>query len=150
MANSIAQKSKGLLSEFEEFISRGSVIDLAVGMVIGAAFTAIVTSFINDIVMPALGLIIGGINFSELKLVLVPASQGAAEVALYYGNFINAIINFLAIAAVVFLAVKAINATRAKFSKQNDEAAEASAQKEKTESEVDLLKQIRDAVVNQD
>lgn len=146
----LKERSKGLLAEFEEFISRGSVVDLAVGMIIGAAFTAIVTSLIDDIVMPVLGLILGGINFSDLKLIMVPAAPGVPEVALYYGTFINAVINFLAIAVVVFLAVKAINATRAKFTKANDAAAEKAAKEEASESEVDLLKQIRDAVVNQD
>ena len=155
MANKVSgselkEKSKGFINEFREFISRGSVVDLAVGMVVGAAFTAIVTSLVNDIVMPVLGVIVGGINFSDLTFTLVPASASHAEVCIYWGKFLQAVINFLAISLVVFMAIKAINSAHAKFAKKDNAAAEAEAEAEKNESEVDLLKQIRDAVVNRE
>lgn len=149
MKEKIAKTSKGFINEFKEFISRGSVIDLAVGMIIGAAFTAIVTSLVNDIVMPCLSVIIGGINFSDLKLVLVPSAPGVGEVSLMWGNFLNAVINFLAISLVVFMAIKLITSARAKLAKKNDALAQAQAEEEPQENEVDLLKQIRDALVNQ-
>jgi large conductance mechanosensitive channel len=135
------KNAQGLWTEFKAFISRGSVIDLAVGMVVGAAFTSIVNSLVNDVVAPVLGLIIGGINFSDLKLVLVPAAGDTAEVAIAYGNFINAVINFLAISAVVFLAVKLITKIRTRLTK---EAAEKPAEEPKVSPEVELLTQIRD------
>lgn len=146
----MSKKSTGLWQEFKEFISRGSVIDLAVGMVVGAAFTAIVTSLVNDIVMPVLGVVIGGLNFSDLKWVIVPGSEGVAEVAITYGNFINAIINFLAIALVVFLAVKAINTFKAKMRKEELEEATEEAEAEEPSDEVKLLAEIRDALLDRE
>lgn len=140
---------RGFWGEFKEFISKGSVIDLAVGMVVGAAFTAIVTSFVNDIVMPLLGLVIGGINFSSLKWVISPATTTTSEVALCWGNFLNAVINFLAISFVVFLAIKAINSIREKMSAANEADAATEAAEAKPQSEVELLTEIRDALVNQ-
>ena len=108
------KKKKGLISEFKEFISRGSVIDLAVGVVIGGAFTAIVNSLVNDVVMPAVGKLLSGVNFTDLKIVLTPASGDIAETAIYYGNFIQTIVNFLLIALVIFFVVKGINKLKRK------------------------------------
>jgi large conductance mechanosensitive channel len=147
---SAKDKGKGLLNEFKEFISRGNVIDLAVGMVVGAAFTAIVSSLVDDIVMPLLGLIIGGINFTDLKWVITPASGDVAEVALYYGNFIQAVINFLAISLVVFLAVKVINTMQDKLKKQATEEAAEEAKDETPTPEIQLLTEIRDALVDRE
>lgn len=130
---------KRFLKEFKEFISRGSVIDLAVGIVVGGAFTAIVTSLVNDVIMPAIGFIMGGIDFTGLKLVLTPAADGAGEVAIMHGNFIQSIVNFLLIALVIFIVVKAIN----RFRTKKDAAAAAPAPKQPTE-EVLLLREIRD------
>lgn len=147
------KKYKGFFSEFKEFISRGSVIDLAVGMIIGAAFTAIVTSLVNDIIMPILGIFIGGINFSQLKWVIAPATATSAEVAIAYGSFINAIINFLAIALVIFLIIKLINGMRTKLFKQAEEDAEeeaASAADASPADELQLLTEIRDALVDRE
>ena len=96
---------KGIIAEFKEFISRGNVVDMAVGVIIGGAFTQIV----NDVVMPAIGYIIGGISFSDFKIVLAEATDETAEAAIYYGNFIQMVINFLLISAVVFAMVKIIN-----------------------------------------
>lgn len=100
---------KSIIAEFKEFISRGNVVDMAVGVIIGGAFTQIVNSLVNDVVMPAIGYIIGGISFSDFKIVLAEATEETAEAAIYYGNFIQMVINFLLIAVVVFTMVKVIN-----------------------------------------
>ena len=97
---------KAFIKEFKEFISRGSVMDMAVGVIIGGAFTAIVTSLVNDILMPVLSLITGGLDFTSLRIVL---GEGENAATLKYGAFIAAIINFLLIAFVIFLLVKMIN-----------------------------------------
>ena len=97
---------KAFIKEFKEFISRGSVMDMAVGVIIGGAFTAIVTSLVNDILMPVLSLITGGLDFTSLCIVL---GEGENAATLNYGAFIAAIINFLLIAFVIFLLVKMIN-----------------------------------------
>ena len=97
---------KAFIKEFKEFISRGSVMDMAVGVIIGGAFTAIVTSLVNDILMPVLSLVTGGLVFTSLCIVL---GEGENAATLNYGAFIAAIINFLLIAFVIFLLVKMIN-----------------------------------------
>lgn len=99
------------IEEFKGFISRGNVLDLAIGVVIGGAFTAIVNSLVNDVIMPVVGIILGGVDFSGLSLQIGDAS-------LTYGNFIQAVINFLLVALVLFTIVKAAN----KFKKQAEEA----------------------------
>lgn len=106
----------GIIKEFKEFISRGNVIDLAVGVIIGGAFTGIVTSLNQDIITPILGMF-GGVDFSNLKLTL-----GLSEKApvLTYGNFLTAVINFLITAAVVFLLVKGINSVTKKMSTKEE------------------------------
>jgi large conductance mechanosensitive channel len=105
-----------MLKEFKEFIARGNVVDLAVGVIIGAAFGAVVTSLVNDIIMPPVGMLLNGINFKDLFITLngktypsASAAQAASAPALYYGNFINTLINFLIVALVIFLLVKGIN-----------------------------------------
>ncbi len=127
-------KKKGFVAEFKEFISRGSVIDLAVGVIIGSAFTAIVTSLVNDIFMPAIGWLFGGINFTDLKIVITKGSEGVEEAAIYYGNFIQSVVNFLLIAFVVFIVVKGIN----RFYKKEKPAPKAPAE------DILLLREIRD------
>lgn len=109
----------GLLREFKEFAMRGNVLDLAVGIIIGAAFTTIVNSFVNDVIMPPLGVVTGGGDFADKKFVVRAAELDRAgketrpETAIRYGKFINAIIQFLIVAFAVFLLVKAVNtATR--------------------------------------
>lgn len=103
-----------MLKDFRAFIMRGNVLDLAVGVIIGAAFGAVVTSLVNDVIMPPIGLIVGGVDFSEIKIVLKAAEAATAsaeavpEVAIYIGKFINAIINFLIIAIAVFAMVRAM------------------------------------------
>ena len=101
-----------MLKEFREFIARGNVVDLAVGVIIGGAFGAIVKSLVDGVIMPPIGLLTGGIDFSQLKIVLKPASGKAAEVAIAYGAFINTIVTFLIVAFVIFLVVKAVNNMR--------------------------------------
>lgn len=97
---------KAFIKEFKEFISRGNVMDMAVGVIIGGAFTAIVNSLVNDIVMPLLSLLTGGFDFSALCIVL---GEGENAAALNYGAFISAVINFILIAFVIFLVIKGIN-----------------------------------------
>ena len=106
-----------MLKEFREFIARGSVIDLAVGVVVGAAFTAIVNSLVSDILMPPLGLLLGGIDFSNFFITLkgtgsypsLEAAKAAGAVTLNYGQFINAVIRFLIVAWAIFILVKQVN-----------------------------------------
>lgn len=133
------KKGGKLISEFKEFISRGNVIDLAVGVIIGGAFTSIVNSLVNDIFMPVIGGIMSGINFTDLKIRIPAAIEGMEDVTIMYGNFIQAVVNFLLIALVVFLFVKAINKVRRK-----EEKAEEAAEPPKPSDEVLLLREIRD------
>ncbi len=121
---------KGFIKEFKEFISRGNVIDLAVAVVIGGAFTKIVNSLVDDIIMPIIGVIIGGINFENLMLTV-----GTAEIK--YGMFIQAVVNFLLIALVIFTIIKAIN----KFKKKEEEKPEEPAA---PSEDIVLLTEIRD------
>ena len=100
------KKKKGFMVEFREFISRGNVMDLAVGMIIGSAFTAIVNSLVNDVVMPLISLLIGGISFQQWNITM---GSGKDAPVLGLGNFIAAVIDFLLIALVIFIIVKAIN-----------------------------------------
>lgn len=103
-----------LVKEFKEFISRGNVVDLAVGVIIGAAFGKIVSSFVSDILMPPVGLILGGMNFSHLSVLLKAGSGDVAPVTFNYGNFIQVSIDFLIIAFAIFLFVKAFNSMKRK------------------------------------
>ena len=127
---------RNFLSEFKEFISRGNVVDLAVGIIIGSAFTAIVTSLVNQVVMPGIGFLIGRINFADFRWTLAPASGDKPEVAIYYGAFIQQIINFIIISFVVFSMVKMINILRRKKNEEEEPAAPS--------SEVQLLTEIKD------
>ena len=108
-----------MLSEFRTFIAQGNVIDLAVGVNIGAAFGKITTSLVEDIINPILGIVLGGVDFSQMKYVLKEAVGTTPEVAIRYGNFLNTIIQFLIIAWVVFLIVKLANRARLSNSMQS-------------------------------
>lgn len=121
-----------MLKEFKEFISKGNVLDLAVGVVMGSAFSGIVTSLVNDIIMPFVGLLIGGIDFSGMK-----ATVGKASIM--YGNFIQNIVNFLIIAMSIFLFIKFINRLSKKVKKEEEKEAE-----EKVDPQTKLLEEIRD------
>ena len=130
----------GMISEFKDFISRGNVIDLAVGVIIGASFGKIVTSLVEQVVMPPIGLVLGRVDFSNLKWVLAPedpATEAIEEVAIQYGAFINTLIQFAIVAFVIFLMVKAINKMR------REKAVEPEAAAAPTATEA-LLAEIRD------
>lgn len=102
-----------IIDEFKKFIMRGNVIDLAVGVIIGGAFGKIVSSFVNDILMPPIGVLLGGVNFTDLKLVMGYGRDGN-PITLNYGNFLQTSIDFLLIAAAIFLMIKTINAMQKK------------------------------------
>lgn len=131
------------IKEFKEFAMRGSVVDLAVGMVIGAAFGKIVTSLVDDIIMPAVGYFTGGVDFSDMKIILEPADEAneIAEVAINYGVFINVIIQFIIIAFCIFLVIKLINQLKRKEEEAPEEPAAPS-------NEEQLLSEIRDLLKN--
>ena len=139
------EKKKGFFAEFKEFISRGNVLDLAIGVIIGSAFTAIVNSLVNDVIMPVIGIIMGGVDFTGLKFVITPAKGDIAEVAICYGNFIQTVVNFLLVAFVIFLLVKGMNSLH----KKKEEPVSEPAPTEPSE-EVKLLREIRDAVAKSD
>lgn len=98
-----------ILKEFKEFAVKGDAVDMAVGIVIGASFSKIVTSLVGDVIMPPIGLILGGVDFKNLKLVLKAATADAPAVTLNYGQFINTTIDFLIVAFCIFMVVKGIN-----------------------------------------
>ncbi|XTR36428.1 large-conductance mechanosensitive channel protein MscL [Paraclostridium tenue] len=125
---------KKFIKEFKEFAVKGNTIDLAVGVVIGGAFSKIVTSLVNDIIMPVVGILTGGINFSEYKITLKEAIGNLPAVTLNLGNFIQTTVNFFIIAFCIFLFIKAINKM-----KLSNNKVEASVTKEKEASEEVLL-----------
>ncbi len=133
------------ITEFKEFAMRGNVIDLAVGVVIGGAFGKIITSLVNDVVMPVIGKILGGVNFTDLALVLTPAQIGAdgkevaAAVLLRYGAFIQSMIDFALIALAIFMAIKVIN----RLQRKKEEAPVVPAP---PAEDIVLLTEIRDAL----
>lgn len=129
----------GVFKEFKEFAIKGNVVDLAVGVVIGAAFGKIVTSVVGDVLMPPLGLLIGGVNFSHLKLTLKDAEGAAPAVTLNYGAFLQTMFDFLLVAIAVFVLVKGINKLKASLAQPAPPPAGPSA-------EVKLLTEIRDAL----
>ena len=101
-----------VIKEFQEFAVKGNVVDMAVGIIIGAAFGKIVTSVVNDVIMPPIGLLSGGVNFNDLAVTLKPATADKAAVLLKYGSFIQTVFDFLIVAVAVFLLVKALNTLR--------------------------------------
>ncbi len=141
---------KKFFGEFKEFVSKGNVMDMAVGIVIGGAFTKIVTSLVNDIIMPAIGMIFGGVDFTTLRYIITPADEanGVAESAIYYGNFIQTIVDFILVALVIFCVVRGINKMRAAAeAKKKAAEAEAAAEEEaepEPSAEEKLLTEIRD------
>ena len=137
------------ITEFKAFISRGNVLDMAVGMIVGSAFTAIITALVNKVLMPALGMLTGGIDFKDLKIVLKEAVldvNGAdptvvltPEVAIGYGEFLAAIINFFLIAISVFILIKVIGSFKRKKAEEP-----APAEEPKPDPQIELLTEIRD------
>lgn len=128
-----------MMQEFKEFAVKGNVVDLAVGVIIGGAFGKIVSSFVEDVVMPPIGLIVGGVDFKSLAFTLKAAEGKAAAVMLNYGKFIQTMVDFAIVAFVIFLAIKAIN------SMKKQEAAAPAAPPKPSAQEV-LLGEIRDAI----
>ncbi|MGI2261185.1 large-conductance mechanosensitive channel protein MscL [Shewanella sp. GXUN23E] len=125
------------IKEFKAFAVKGNVVDMAVGIIIGAAFGKIVSSFVADVIMPPIGMLLGGVNFSDLAVVLKEGSEGVPAVMIKYGAFIQTVVDFVIIAFAVFVAVKAINSL-----KKKEEAAPAAPPK--PTEEVLLLTEIRD------
>jgi large conductance mechanosensitive channel len=130
-----------MMSEFRDFAMRGNVVDMAVGIVIGGAFGKIVSSFVNDVLMPPIGLALGGVDFSDLAMTLKEASGDVAAVTLNYGAFIQTVIDFIIIAFAIFMVVKAMNNL-----KKKEEAAPPPPPK--PSEEVTLLTEIRDLMKN--
>ncbi|ALM93570.1 large-conductance mechanosensitive channel protein MscL [Fusobacterium polymorphum] len=128
-----------LFDEFKAFVMRGNVLDMAVGVIVGGAFGKIVTSLVNDIFMPIIGMIIGNVDFSSLEIKLGEPVEGAEQAAIRYGMFIQEIVNFLIIALCIFMVIKVIN----KMQKKKEEAPAPAP--EPTKEEV-LLTEIRDAL----
>ena len=148
----------GLWTDFKKFAFKGNVVDMAVGVVVGGAFSKIVTSLVNDIIMPAVSILTNGVNFTDLKYVITEADEaaGIAETAITYGNFIQNNVDFLLIAFSVFLFVKLINTSRTKLEakKRAEEEAAAKAKaaeeaaKPKAPTQEELLTEIRDLLKN--
>lgn len=130
------------LADFKKFAMRGNVIDMAVGVIIGGAFGKIVSSLVNDVIMPVMSVCTGGLNFTDLKHVITPATEEAAEVAVTYGVFIQNIVDFLIIAFSIFVALRVMM----KFKKKEEEAPAAAPAPTKEEM---LLTEIRDLLKNQ-
>lgn len=127
-----------MLKEFKEFAFKGNVIDLAVGVIIGGAFGKIVTSLVNDILMPAFGVLVGGVNFADLKYIITPASGDIPETAILYGTFMQSIVDFLIVAFSIFIFIKFINR------KKKEEVSEPEPESELPSQEAILLEEIRD------
>jgi large conductance mechanosensitive channel len=128
-----------MMSEFKKFAMRGNVVDMAVGIVIGAAFGKIVSSFVNDVLMPPIGMLMGGVDFKDLAIVLKAATDDVAAVTLNYGSFIQTVLDFIIIAFAIFMVIKAMN----NLKKKEEEAPAAPPE---PSAEVVLLTEIRDAL----
>ncbi|MBT8769037.1 large-conductance mechanosensitive channel protein MscL [Pseudomonas boanensis] len=131
-----------VLSEFKDFAVKGNVVDMAVGIIIGAAFGKIVTSFVGDVIMPPIGLLIGGVDFSDLAITLKAAEGEIPAVVLSYGKFIQTVLDFVIVAFAIFMGVKAINKLK------REEAAAPEAPPAPTKDQ-ELLSEIRDLLKSQ-
>jgi len=132
-----------IMNEFKKFINKGNVIEMAVGLIMATYFGAIVKSLVNDVIMPPIGMLLGGVDFSALKIVIQPAieTESVAEVALNYGAFINTIITFLLVAFAIFLVVRFYNRIKERFEQKEIEAPPTP---QKPSKEEELLTEIRD------
>lgn len=137
-----------MLEEFKKFALKGNVVDLAVGVVVGGAFGKIVTSLVNDIIMPILGLILGRIDLTSLRIVLRPANEIAAELAISYGKFLQNALDFLIISFSIFMALRVINNLHSKLEKEKEAPPEPPAPP-KVSNEEKLLVEIRDLLKEQ-
>ena len=147
---SAPEKAKGFLGEFKTFIARGNVMDMAVGVIIGGAFGKISTSLVNDVIMPLISVLTGGIDFSNWKIVLKAAVAGAdgaidasTEIAIRYGAFLATILDFLIIAFAVFLMIKTINGFHDKMKKQEEAVPVEESAPPEPSNEEKLLTEIR-------
>ena len=136
---------KEILQEFKQFAMRGNVVDMAVGIIIGGAFGKIVSSLVSDVIMPGVGLLVGGVNFTDLKITLKDAVMNGEEVvspavAINYGNFMQVTFDFIIIAFAVFMLVKGVNA----LSKKKEEKPAAPATPPAPPADIQLLTEIRD------
>ena len=146
-----------MLKEFKAFINRGNVIDLAIAVIIGGAFGAITTSLVNEVIMPVIGLLVGGMDFSALGIILkdadlyssIPEAIEAGAPVLAYGAFINTIINFLIIAFALFMVVKAVNQMQEMRKKEAAAAPEEPAAPPEPTAEEQLLTEIRDLLAKE-
>lgn len=129
--------------ELKEFMLRGNVVDMAVGVIIGGAFGKIVSSMVSDVVMPPLGVLIGGVDFSDLKFVIKDATAEAAAVSLNYGVFLQTVFDFVIIATVIFFAIKGINSLKSGMKKEEEEKVKVEEVPAPSKEEV-LLTEIRD------
>ncbi|WP_195266711.1 large-conductance mechanosensitive channel protein MscL [Clostridium sp. 1001275B_160808_H3] len=140
------EKGKKFISEFKDFAMKGNVLDLAIGVIIGGAFNKIVSSLVKDIIMPPIGVLTGGVNFSDLSYVLKPAVEGVSDaVTLNYGLFIQNIVDFLIIALSIFIFIKIVN----KLNGKKEEEAKKEEEKKKLTVEQELLTEIRNLLKNQ-
>ena len=136
------KKTTGFFAEFRKFVARGNVMDLAVGVIIGGAFSSITNSLVNDIVMPAFSVLLGGINFSDWKWVLRPATDTAEAITVNYGAFLSAVLDFFILAFVIFCMVKALNTLHDRMVKRAQE--EVPPPPPAPSREEKLLEEIRD------
>ena len=130
-----------MTSEFKDFAMRGNVVDMAVGIIIGGAFGKIVSSFVSEVLMPPIGMLMGGVNFGDLAFTLKEASGDVAAVVVGYGAFIQTVVDFVIIAFAIFMAIRAMNSMKKKEE-------EAPAAPPKPSAEVELLTEIRDSLKN--
>ncbi|OQB05423.1 MAG: Large-conductance mechanosensitive channel [bacterium ADurb.Bin212] len=128
------KKIKSIVKEFQQFAMKGSVVDLAIGVIIGGAFGKIVTSLVSDVIMPPIGLLLGGIDFSNLVITLKGAADGTEAVTINYGLFLNTLIDFLIVAFVIFVIIKQVNRLKKKEEAKPDPISE----------DIILLREIRD------
>ena len=159
---SVKEKTNGFFAEFKAFAMRGNVIDLAVGMIIGSSFGKITSSLVNDVIMPAVSILLGGVNFSEWKIVLKEAvteiaadgtlTEVAPAISVNYGSLLSTIIDFIILAFAIFCMVKAINTMRAKaealMKKEEEVAEEEPETPPEPSAEEKLLTEIRDLLKN--
>ncbi len=130
-----------MMSEFKSFAMRGNVVDMAVGIIIGGAFGKIISSFVGDVLMPPIGMLMGGVDFSELAFTLQEAAGDAAAITINYGSFVQTVVDFMIVAFAIFMAIRAMNSM-----KKKEEAAPAAPPKPSAEEQ--LLTEIRDSLKN--
>ena len=123
-----------MMSEFKDFAMRGNVVDMAVGIIIGGAFGKIVSSFVNDVLMPPIGMLMGGVDFAELSYTLKDATEEVGAVMINYGSFIQTVVDFVIIAFAIFIAIKAMNNMKKKEEEAPAAPAKPSAEVERTHS----------------